>query len=119
VNRWRWAFWPFAVALFIATHWPQLRVDGPIPRTDLVAHFTVFGTWGLLATASAFFGPALSRRNIARTWVVGVIYAAIDEGLQLIPALGRVAALDDFAANATGITLAALLLLLVSHFRRS
>ena len=110
----RWLFAPYAIVLFIATHIPNVRIDGPIPRTDLLLHITVFGGWGLLATLCGFFGPPLSRRNIVRTWVVGLIYAAIDESLQLIPSLHRVAAIDDYAANASGITLAAIFLSIVA-----
>jgi VanZ family protein len=117
-SRWRWVFAIYAPALFVATHWPKLQVDGPIPRTDLLAHVTVFGGWGLLATMSGFFGEPLSRRNIIRTWMVGLVYAAIDEGLQAIPAIRRVASLDDYAANAMGITLAAVLLAVVAGVRR-
>lgn len=117
MRLWRWAFAPYAVALFIATHWPKLQVHGPIPRSDLVVHLAVFGGWGILATLCGFFGEPLSRRNIVRTWMLGLVYAAIDESLQAIPVLQRVAALDDYAANATGITLAAVLLAVVAEIR--
>ena len=113
-SLWHWLFVPYAIVLFIATHIPNVRIDGPIPRTDLLVHITVFGGWGLLATLCGFFGPPLSRRNIVRTWIVGLIYAAIDESLQLIPFLHRVAAIDDYAANASGITLAAIFLSIVA-----
>jgi len=119
MSLWRWLFAPYAVTLFIATHWPKIRIDGPIPRTDLLIHVTVFGGWGLLATLCGFFGPPLSRRNIVRTWMLGLVYAAIDESLQLIPFLQRVAAIDDYAANASGITLAAVFLSLVARFAKS
>lgn len=99
----RLAFCLYAPALFTATHWPGLRVEGPIPRTDLLAHLGAFGLWGLLFIACGFFGPALSARNIDLSGLVGVVYAAIDEALQGIPGLNRFVSVQDWLANALGI----------------
>ncbi|CAG1010567.1 hypothetical protein PHYC_03881 [Phycisphaerales bacterium] len=111
------AFWLYAPVLFLGTHWPKLQVEGPIPRTDLVVHFSAFGLWSSLCAACGWFGQAGSARNLWRTWVLGLLYAAFDEGLQLVPALGRVAAWDDYTANAVGITLGVLLVAGVARAR--
>ncbi|MCC6678416.1 MAG: hypothetical protein IT436_14870 [Phycisphaerales bacterium] len=91
---------------FMMTHWPKLVVPGP-GRPDLIVHIAVFGTWNALLIACGRFGPRLSTRNIALSTLTAAIYAAIDESLQLIPFIRRVAALDDYAANLSGILLVA------------
>lgn len=114
----RFLFGMYAGGLFIGTHMPQVRIEGPLPRTDLWIHVSVFGCWNGFMTASRVFGPALSRRNIALSTAVSLAYAAVDEGLQAIPALQRVAAIDDYAANALGILLAAAIMLTMSAAAR-
>lgn len=102
----RWAFGVYAVALFTATHWPQLRAPELLPRTDLWLHAAAFFGWASLAIASSLFGPRLSDRNLLRTFLLGVAYAGVDEGLQAIPALNRFAEFGDFGANTIGVTAA-------------
>ncbi|MEM7627941.1 MAG: VanZ family protein [Planctomycetota bacterium] len=104
----RVAFCTYAPLLFIATHWPGLRVEGPVPRSDLLAHLGAFGLWGLVFIACAWFGPALSARNIDRAGLIGLIYAAIDEALQGVPGLNRFVSVQDWLANALGIVCAVL-----------
>lgn len=97
----------YAGLLFVATHWPALRIPGPFERTDLIAHFSCFGTWAFLMMLCQRWGPAASWRNIALSVVVALLYAGFDEGLQAIPALKRTCAWDDYGANAIGIGIAA------------
>jgi VanZ family protein len=116
--RWpRAAFALYALALFVATHWPRLRVEGPVPRSDLYAHVLAFSLWTFLAAAAAWFGPTLGRRNILGAGVLGVVYAALDEGLQAIPLLHRTAAWDDLGADVAGVVLAAGALALFARVR--
>ncbi|MFO0830542.1 MAG: VanZ family protein [Phycisphaerales bacterium] len=119
-RAWRTMFWCWAVVLFTMTHWPKLRVPGP-EGTDLVAHLVSFGTWAFLLGVAAFFPPRFSPRSVSLGWLVGVMYAALDEGLQAIPALGRTCAWSDYGADVLGVTSAAVLLLVlgVVHRRRS
>jgi hypothetical protein len=107
---WRLAFWMYAAALFTATHWPKLELPAP-EGGDKVVHVIVFGAWMVIASAQGWFGRPLSDRNLLRTLLVAAAYAAADEGLQAIPFIRRTAALDDYAANAVGVMLAALVLL--------
>lgn len=102
----RVCFGCFAAALFTMTHWPGLKVEGPVPRTDLWAHVIAFGLWCVFAHVCAFFGPVHSRRNLVCTLALSLVYAAVDEGLQAIPALNRHASLDDYIADAAGIIIA-------------
>lgn len=102
--------WPAALGVYtltlaVATHWPRLQIHGPVPRSDLWLHVGAFGTLGGLVAIAQFFGPLSSRRNLLLSWAVALGYAALDEATQAIPILGRTAALDDFAADALGVTL--------------
>ena len=107
------AFAGFAVLLFAGTHWPQLRIEGPIPRPDLVVHLVVFGLWALLLCISGIFGEPGQFATSARCFGVGLVYAAFDESTQMIPALGRFAAMDDYLFNVIGLMLGAGLAMLV------
>ncbi len=115
----RVAFFAFAIVLFIATHWPQLRIVGPVPRTDLWLHLGAFGAWTILCGWCAWWTPWHAKRTLAAVWLVGVLYAALDEGLQLIPAIGRFASWQDYAANVAGVTLGTLVLAAIGRFRRA
>lgn len=99
----RFAFGFFVGLVFTTTHWPRLRIDGPVARPDLYIHFVSFAIWTVLAVACAWFGPSLSRRNLLRTLALASVYACFDELSQGIPALGRTVALDDLAANLGGV----------------
>jgi len=112
----RVAFIIYALVLVTATHWPQLRVEGPVPRSDLYIHVAAFGLWTCLLIATELLGPWRSKPAVAKAVIVGLIYAAIDEGTQAIPALGRTVALDDYFANALGVILAGIAALTASAF---
>lgn len=106
------AFWIYAAALFTGTHWPNLRSPGP-EGSDKVIHVMALGGWMVLASLQGWFAPQLSDRNLLRTLLVAAAYAAVDESSQAIPFVHRTAALDDYAANAIGIMLAAFALLVL------
>ena len=111
----RAAFVVYALVLVTATHWPQLRIDGgPIPRPDLLIHIAAFGLWTCLLIATELLGPWRSKAAIGKCVVIALVYAAIDEGTQAIPALGRTVALDDYLANALGVILAGIAALIAS-----
>lgn len=117
--RWRIAFALYAALLFTGTHWPKLKIEGPVPRPDLFIHFAAFGLWAFLFGLCAFFAPnapRFSAKNYLITFIAGLAYAAIDEGLQAIPALHRTCAWDDYAANAIGVLLGTIMLGIVGHF---
>lgn len=109
----RLAFFAYAGVVVTLTHWPALKVEGPLPRTDLWAHFIAFSIWIVLASLAAFFGSALSKRNLARTFVVACVYIVLDETTQGIPILQRTVDPYDILANFVGlcIGMGALLLL--------
>ena len=107
------AFVAIAVLLFVGTHWPKLRIEGPIKRPDLAIHFIAFGLWSLTHCVSGLLGEPGTRLNAGRCFVIGVVYAAFDESSQLIPALGRFAGLDDYAFNVIGLIIGCSLSLLI------
>jgi VanZ family protein len=109
-GRWRTlrraAFWCYVLILFTATHTPGVEVPFPQIRLDLFVHVGAFGLWAALLIGAGFFGPPLSNRNILAVLAIAPVYAALDEWLQKIPFIHRHAAVDDWAANVTGIILA-------------
>lgn len=106
-------FIAYAAILFLGTHWPQLRIEGPIPRPDLLVHFLAFGLWALALGMTGLLGEPSTISNAVRCFLVGVLYAAFDESTQMIPALGRFAGLDDYAFNVIGLALGCSLSLLI------
>lgn len=103
------AFILFALVLFTLTHWPKLRVEGSIPRPDLVAHLVAFGLWAFLLNLSGLMGEPGRAPTAVRAFLVGLVYAAFDELTQMIPGLGRFAGWDDYFANAVGLALGCVL----------
>ncbi|QOJ00391.1 MAG: hypothetical protein HRU70_07770 [Phycisphaeraceae bacterium] len=110
----RTMFWIYAVLLFIGTHWPNLQIEGPFHRPDLVVHLFAFALWTLFALACGWFGPPTSWPNIWRTGLIATAYAGVDEALQAVPIVNRWAAWDDFFANLLGVA-AALLIAVVGN----
>ncbi|MFO0835503.1 MAG: hypothetical protein U0638_11070 [Phycisphaerales bacterium] len=104
----RFVFGGYAGLLFIMTHWPKVAIPAE-GRWDLPVHAGVFGVWAILLMSTSPFDAARSPRNIARCVPVAMIYACLDEGLQAVPLVRRVAAWDDLAANLFGVLVAALL----------
>lgn len=132
----RLAFWVYALALFAATHWPNLRIESShIPRPDIFIHMAVFGGWVLLLIATGYLAPGsddpLAESRGVRGWLrlvtrphavllamfVALAYAAFDELTQGVPGLGRTVAWDDYLANSAGIMLGVALAALVPRFR--
>jgi len=102
----RAAFFLYAAALLVATHWPRLQVPGAQAQSDKLAHLAAYFIWTLLAVAAGFFGPALSQRNVRYAALLALGYSLADECSQLIPVFGRQFSLLDAAANAGGVAAA-------------
>lgn len=108
----------YALAVLIATHWPRLTLDVPgVERPDLLVHLSVFGIWTVLLNFSGLVGDPRSVRTGLRAMLVALVYAAIDESTQALPIVHRTAALDDYLANAGGIALATLALMVWRAWR--
>ncbi|MBX3363830.1 MAG: VanZ family protein [Phycisphaeraceae bacterium] len=100
------AFVVYACLLAMLTHWPGMVVEGPVPRSDLLAHIGAFAVWGALLSLSGLPGRVGTRRNLLMTLGIGTAYAALDEWSQQF--FGRVSALDDFFADVVGIVCGAM-----------
>ncbi|MFO1091988.1 MAG: VanZ family protein [Planctomycetaceae bacterium] len=85
------------LAMFLATHLPVQRVMEQLPTTDKHLHF---GAYAVLGFALPWWGLAATRGRAARLWMVILLYAALDELLQ-IP-VGRSAEWGDWFADAAG-----------------
>jgi len=111
-------FWVYAAFLFTATHWPALKIEGPVERTDLWGHLGAFCLWAVLACAAGLFRPALTPRSVLLTGLLASAYAGLDEGLQAIPVLQRTAAWDDLGADLLGVWAGCGVMLVVGLLRR-
>ncbi len=117
-RRWRVVFACYALALVTATHWPALKIGSHgINRLDLFIHAGAFGTWTVLLVLCGFFGRRLGVRNIACSALAAGAYALVDEVSQGIPILRRTVDPLDLAANAGGIAIAGLGMLLLARTR--
>ncbi len=127
----RLAFWGYAVLLFVATHWPNLRIESSvIDRPDILIHMCCFGMWTLLLIGTGYLAPGardpVAESSGVRGWIrittdvrtvllagaVALLYAAFDEVTQGVPGLGRTVAWDDYAANSAGIVIASIVAIL-------
>jgi VanZ family protein len=105
------------VLLFIATHYPRVRIPGEIPHSDKIVHF---GAFGLLALLFWLFGRARGAIGDRFVWIAAAVlipYAAFDEWLQQY--VGRFTDLMDFIANTIGIVVVLGALELHRRVRRS
>ena len=55
---WRAGFICYALVLATATHWPKLRIEGPVPRPDLWIHFAAFGLFTIALNLARPYGWA-------------------------------------------------------------
>jgi hypothetical protein len=102
----RAGFVVYLLVVCVALLWPQLRIEGPIPRPDLVIHGACFGLLSLLAWWSGWFGPVERGATAWRVLGAGLVFAAGTEVAQgALPMLGRHGAVDDFLADVLGVVL--------------
>ena len=92
------AYW---VALFIATHYPRVKIPDQLPGKDKLVHFTAFGLLAFLRWRFELARRPISTRFAWITAVVLIAYAAFDEYVQQF--VGRFTDPLDFLANASGI----------------
>ncbi len=92
------AYW---IALFIATHYPRVRIPDQIPGNDKLVHFTAFGLLAFLRWRFELARRPIGNRFVWVTTGVLILYAAFDEYVQQF--VGRFTDPLDFLANAGGI----------------
>lgn len=103
----RVVFVVYAIALFIATHWPRVVVPGAGFRVDLFIHVGVFGLWNILLVLTAWMGPRWHRRNLIGSTLIAAAAGVGDEISQSMPIFDRQFGFDDMAANLVGVLAAA------------
>lgn len=103
------------MVLLLATHWPGVRIEGPVPRTDLWLHLAAFGAWTVGLASTAWPGPMFSKRGIVNASMIAAAYSVLGELSQGIPGIGRVVAWEDAAANLGGVALATLGLSIIAR----
>lgn len=91
------------VALLTATHWPGIKIDGPMPRPDMWVHACTYAVWTGLLLATGLLGSPGSPRAATLAVVVGVAFGTFDESTQ--PLFHRTADATDLLADAIGCTL--------------
>lgn len=83
------------------THWPSLSLGPPSdPGPDKIVHMIAFG---LLAAGAWFSGWF---RSLVLLWVMGAVWAALDEWSQGLEIFDRRRDLEDWFADVLGVTIA-------------
>ncbi len=95
----RLTFLGWALLLFTLTHWPNLKVDAGIPRTDLWGHAIGYSIWASLFIATGWPGKRGTWKSVGLGMPIAMLYSGLDELSQGIPILGRFVTWEDFAAN--------------------
>ncbi len=108
----------YGLVLTLATHWPSLAIQGPISRPDLYAHFIAFSLLMVFVIGAELFGPLLSKHNLLISFVLGIVWAGVDELTQGIPVLHRHVTFEDFLANLGGLVLGVLIWVLGRRLTR-
>ena len=113
----RLTFVAYAIALFVATHWPRLSVPGSGFRVDLLIHAGVFGLWNVLLVQTAWLGSRRSSRNLVASGLVAALAGVGDEFSQALPIFDRTFGFDDMTANLVGVLAAGLLMKVIAAER--
>lgn len=98
---WRICFAIYALALTIATHWPNLQLGPEIPATDKTIHLAAFGTLTILMWRTGWI------RSLWILLAAAIAWAGIDEISQGLPGIHRSVSIYDMMANTMGIITAA------------
>lgn len=93
------------LALLTATHWPGMKIDGPVPRTDMWIHALTYGVWTALFAFAGLAGEPGTARGAILAALAGVALGALDELTQ--PLFTRTADATDLLADALGAALGA------------
>ena len=98
---WQWLLALYWLALAVATHLPKRYPGLPSGHSDKVMHCSAFALLALLlAITWQLAAGRLMSTHLAVTWLVLVVYAALDEWTQM--AVGRNASLADWLADVIG-----------------
>lgn len=104
------AFVVYTVALVLSTHWPGVKITGPVPRPDLFVHLGAFSLWTVLLGLSGLIGRCPKRLVL---WAV--VFLIADESTQ--PFFDRQFDWLDMLANFGGVMIG--LVAMLFWWRRS
>lgn len=99
--------------IFILTHLPAKKLP-TVDVDDKAAHLLAYAGLGALLYVSLWLTNPNRRGAAITVMVIGLIYAAIDEWLQLL--VGRDCELGDWIADAAGLCIAVVILSLIRRF---
>lgn len=102
-RRTRWLLFFYAIALFMATHWPHPPQVDDLPGIDKLEHLLAYAGLGWLLSRYFFFRWRHPLRVLALTLAVVGPFACLDELLQ-IP-VGRQCDWRDGVADMAGAAL--------------
>ena len=103
------------VSMCVATHVPNPPAVVPVQVSDTWLHLVAYlGLAVLLVQGIAGVRPG-SRRDAGLLWAGAVVYGALDEVTQMVPALHRTAEWKDWAADVAGAAIGVLVGILVSR----
>lgn len=85
----------------VATHWPRLEIGVREQPIDKFLHAATYGALTMLLAHTHWF------RSLWTPMLLLALLGVADEFTQAIPGLGRTCDLDDWVADALGITMAA------------
>lgn len=104
------AFVVYTCVLVTATHWPGVKIEGPVARPDLFVHLGAFSVWTVLLGLSGLVGRCPRRLVI---WAS--VFVVFDETTQ--PLFDRQFDWLDLVANFGGVLIG--LVVMVPWWRRS
>lgn len=114
-----WTFLIIIAVLFPGQHLPETDNVLGILRPDLVAHFILFLFFALFLAGFIIIyqDNNLNLKNILAIIIIGIVFGALTEFLQLILPVHRNACFLDLVMNSSG-TIIGLLLFVVSYKMR-
>ena len=103
------------VSMCVATHVPNPPAVVPVQVSDTWLHLVAYLGLAVLLVQGIAVVRSVSRRDAVLLWAVAVVYGALDEVTQMVPALHRTAEWKDWAADVAGAAIGVLVGILVSR----
>ncbi len=100
-NR-RALFAVYLTLIVVGLLWPGVQIEGPIPRPDLIMHFSIFGLLTCITWWSGITGERTRWASALRAAALSAAVGAITENLQRIEIIHRTFGWDDMTANMIG-----------------
>lgn len=102
----------FWCAMFVATHIPMPQVEAAPQNTDKVVHLVMYAGFAFLLSLWLSVRKPWTRKTLVRVFVTAIVYAALDEILQM-PLESRSADVWDFVMDLLGAAIGLAMMLAV------